>query len=284
MPRSLEELLEVKATHGTEAQLIAGGTDLGVRMRRGGLRPALLVSTACLATGGSDLTFGACTTHRAIERMRGEPQLRGLADACRTIGSVQTRNVGTLAGNIANASPAADAVTALVSLGAGVRLRSVDGAREVPVADFARGPGQTVLEPDEVIDGVSVLAATRRCGSAFHKLGRRRAMEISIVAVAATLQLDDTGAVSSVRLALGAVGPTVIDVPEASTMLRGRPVRPEETQHLFDELAEAAAHAARPRTDHRAGATYRREMSRLLARRALRDAWERATEQGDGDG
>ena len=281
MPSTFEELLALKAAHGSEAQLIAGGTDLGVRMRRDAQRPALLVSTACLDKAGAELTFNARTTHRTVERLRDVARLRGLADACRTIGSVQTRNVGTLAGNIANASPAADAVTALVSLRANVKLRSLAGTRQVALADFATGPGQTLLQPDEVIEGVDIPAADGRFGSAFHKLGRRRAMEISIAATAATLRLDDTGAVRSVGLALGAVGPTVIDVPEASELLRGRSFDDEETPRLLDELAEAAASAARPRSDHRASATYRRQMTRLLAHRVLTEAWQRAVEQGD---
>jgi carbon-monoxide dehydrogenase medium subunit len=281
IPSTLEELLALKAAHGSEAQLIAGGTDLGVRMRRDARRPALLLSTACLDEPNPELTFNACTTHRTVERLRDVPRLRGLADACRTIGSVQTRNVGTLAGNIANASPAADAVTALVSLRANVKLRSVAGARHVALADFATGPGQTLLQPDEVIEGVDLPAADGRFGSAFHKLGRRRAMEISIAAAAAVLRLDDAGAVTSVGLALGAVGPTVIDVPEAAEILRGRSFGDEETPRLLDEVAEAAAMAARPRRDHRASATYRRQMTRLLAHRVLTEAWERAVEQGD---
>lgn len=302
VPHTLEELLTLKAQHGTDAQLIAGGTDLGVRLRQDARPPAVLLSTGHMehhdATEldpqgaeprfsgpvGGAVAFDARTTHRAVERLGATARLRGLADACRTIGSVQTRNVGTLAGNIANASPAADAVTALVSLRATVTLQSLDGARTLPLREFAIGPGKTVLEPHEVIHLVEVPAAGGRWGTAFHKLGRRRAMEISIVAVAGALQLDDEGAVTSVGLALAAVGPTVTDVPAATEILRGRTMADADTPRLLDEVAAVASRAAQPRSDHRASATYRRDMTRLLTRRVLTQAWERATDQGDGHG
>lgn len=280
-PSTLEELLTLKAQHGTDAQLVAGATDLGVRLRRDPHRPTLLLATDCLEAHHTSLAFGARTTHRTVERLGATPRLRGLADACRTIGSVQTRNVGTLAGNIANASPAADAVTALVSLEAGVRLLSLTSERVIPLADFASAPGQTALRPDEVIQRVEIPAADGRFGSAFQKLGRRRAMEISIVAAAAVVRLDDDGTVTSVALTLGAVGPTVMNVPGATELLRGRAMADAETPYVLDELSSTAARSAKPRSDHRASATYRREMTRQLARRVVTQAWQRAADQGE---
>jgi aerobic carbon-monoxide dehydrogenase medium subunit len=310
-PTTLEELLALKAEHGTDALLIAGGTDLGVRLRRHPHRPAALICTGAVdsldfverppsagvpradrsdtgpqgTTHGGAITLGIRATHRTVERLGGaHSRLRGLADACRTIGSVQTRNVGTVVGNIANASPAADAVTTLSALGATVRLESATGLRVVPVGDFATGPGRTVLGPHEVIAHVEVPAAHGRCGAAFRKLGRRRAMEISIVAAAGGVQLDDQGAVVSASLALGAVGPTVVAVPEAAEILHGQSFGGPNAQRALDEVAEAATRAARPRSDHRASAAYRREMTRLLTKRVLLEAWERALHQSDSHG
>lgn len=297
-PASLGELLALKAQYGSDAQLIAGGTDVGVRLRRTPERPAVLLSTGRVDSQhvaepppsqrpGTDrsgaTTFGMQVTHRAVERRGGaDPRLRGLVDACRTIGSVQTRNVGTVVGNIANASPAADAVTALIALGATVELRSVAGSRVVPLSDFATGPGQTVLQPEEVVTLVRVPTASGRCGAAFSKLGRRRAMEISIVAAAAVVRLGDDGAVVRADLTLGAVGPTVIAVPEATHILNGGMF--VDAASGLDELAEAAARAAQPRSDHRASAAYRLDMTRLLARRVLVEAWRRALHVKDSHG
>ena len=310
-PTTLEELLTLKAEHGTDALLIAGGTDLGVRLRRQLQRPAALISTGAVgdleplervpshygyeaehartepqrATPGEGITFGMRTTHRDVERLGGaHARLRGLAESCRTVGSVQTRNVGTLVGNIANASPAADAVTTLSSLGATVRLQGATGTRVMPVADFATGPGRTVIEPHEVVVDVEVPAAHGRCGAAFHKLGRRRAMEISIVAAGACVELDDEGAVVSVGLALGAVGPTVVTVREPADILRGRSWGESDAQRALDEVADAATRAARPRSDHRASATYRLEMTRVLTRQVVTQAWQRALQQRNAHG
>lgn len=310
-PTTLEELLALKAEHGADAQLIAGGTDLGVRLRRHRHRPAALISTGAVdspkfdewvpspgqsgaewldagpqsTTYAGAITFGMRATHRAVERLGGtHSRLRGLADACRTIGSVQTRNVGTLVGNIANASPAADAVTTLSALDATVRLQSATGTRVVPVRDFATGPGRTVLEPHEVIVEVEVPAAHGRCGAAFRKLGRRRAMEISIVAAGASVYVDDHGTVVSAQLALGAVGPTVIAVPETAELLRGLSFSEPEAQRALHEVAEAATRAAQPRSDHRASAAYRLEMTRLLTQRVLTEAWQRALHQRKSNG
>lgn len=305
-PATLEELLALKAQHGTDAMLIAGGTDVGVRLRRDPDRPAVLLSSGGIDSHdcaerprtvqphnpenpgtdrGGAITFGVRATHRTIERLGDtDARLRGLADACRTIGSVQTRNVGTLVGNIANASPAADAVTALISLGATVKLQSVTGTRVLPLDDFATGPGQTVLMPQEVITQVEVPAAQGRCGAAFSKLGRRRAMEISIVAAAAIVRLGADGAVTSAGLALGAVGPTVTAVPGATDMLRGLTFGEADARRALEELTEAATQAARPRSDHRASAAYRTQMTRLLAMRVLTEAWKRALHERDSHG
>jgi carbon-monoxide dehydrogenase medium subunit len=310
-PTTLEELLALKSEHGTDALLIAGGTDLGVRLRRHPHRTSAMISTGAVgppdlgervpspdwsgaehaATGPEGtthrgaITFGMRTTHRAVERM-GEThsRLRGLAESCRTVGSVQTRNVGTLIGNIANASPAADAVTTLSSLGATVTLQGATGTRVVSVGDFATGPGRTVIEPHEVIVNIEVPAANGRCGAAFGKLGRRRAMEISIVAAGACVALDDQGAVESVRLALGAVGPIVVTVPGVAEILHGRSLGEPDARRALDEVADAATRAAKPRTDHRASAAYRLDMTRLLTLQVVLEAWQRALQQRNSHG
>ena len=304
-PSTLEELVELKATHGDDAVLVAGATDLGVRLRRGMERPAVMLATGRIqqadvlhSTGpredpaaqarsdehGGEVTFGVRATHRAVEqRAAGDPRLRGLAEACRTIGSVQTRNAGTLVGNVANASPAADGVTALLSLQAKVRLQGPDRSRVVELRDFATGPGQTVLTPQEIISGIEVPPSTGRAGAAFAKLGRRHAMEISIVAAAAQVSLDPDGTLLSATVALGAVAPTVIDVPDATPLLRGLTLAEAHSAETLHALGEAAARAVRPRSDHRAGAAYRHRMASVLTRRVVTTAWKRALEQGDAD-
>jgi CO/xanthine dehydrogenase FAD-binding subunit len=188
------------------------------------------------------------------------------------IGAPATRNVGTLGGNLANGSPAMDTGSPLLVVGARVRTRSVRGRRTIALADLLAGPGRVALEPGELIVSVTVPRAPGR-GTAYVRLGFRRAMEIAIVGAAASIQLDSAGCCVAGALALTAVAPTCVLVPGVEEVLLGR--RP--TDELLETAARAAAAVARPVEDVRAGAAYRGAMVPLIARRALdRARWRAA--------
>ena len=268
-PRTLEAALELLSMNAGEVRPLAGGTDILVRARDGLQdRAALLDVTAVPELKGieerlGELWIGAATTH--TELMRSALVARyapALPQACAVIGGPQIRNRGTLGGNLANASPAADTVPALFVADAVVELVSVNGRREVPIANFSTGPRRSVLAADELILGVRV---PRRDGvrGAFLRLGQRRAQAISKVSVAVAITFRD-GRPDWVRVALGAVAPTVVRAPRAEAALRSG--GPEGLQRA----REAVRGEVEPIDDLRSTSAYRREMAGVLLERAVR--------------
>ncbi|HEY7510990.1 MAG TPA: FAD binding domain-containing protein [Vicinamibacteria bacterium] len=268
-PRSLEAALELLAMHGGERRPLAGGTDVLVRARDGLVdRAALLDLTAVpelkgIEERGDHLWIGAAATHTEILRSAAVARhAPALPQACAVIGGPQIRNRGTLGGNLANASPAADTVPALFVADAVVELVSLSDRREVEIARFFTGPRQTVLAPDELILGVRVPRRPHVRG-AFLRLGQRRAQAISKVSVAVAMTFRD-GKPDWARVALGAVAPTVIRAPRAeAALLSGG----WEGLRLARDAVRAEA---RPIDDLRSTREYRREMAGVLLERAVR--------------
>jgi carbon-monoxide dehydrogenase small subunit/xanthine dehydrogenase small subunit len=268
-PRSLEEALDILAQRADEVRPLAGGTDILVRAKDGvESRAALFDLTAIPEIKGiqerdDHLWIGAATTH--TEMMR-SPLVAAAAPAlpaaCAVIGGPQIRNRGTLGGNLANASPAADTVPPLYAADALVELASVSARREVPVTELFVGPRQSVIARDELILGVRI---PRRPGvrAVFLRLGQRQAQAISKVSVAVAMTFKD-GRPDWVRVALGAVAPTVVRAPETEKAL---------LDGGWDALqrAKAAVRAeVRPIDDLRSTAAYRKEMAAVLLERAVR--------------
>jgi aerobic carbon-monoxide dehydrogenase medium subunit len=278
-PESLPDAVALAARFGEEASFLAGGTDLMVQIERGRVAPRHVVGLhrvpglAGIEANGR-IALGARVTHRAIERAPAlGGALRCLIEGAEVIGGHQVRNVATVGGNLANASPAADLVPCLLALDGMVRLVGPGGERELPVERFLLGPNRTARRPDELLTLVSLPALPAHSSSAFLKAGRRRAMEISVVCVAARLTLDASGErCLEARIALGAVAPTTVRAREAERTLEGRPVGGE----AFARAAAAAQEACRPIDDVRASAAFRRHLVGVLVRRALDRCVERA--------
>jgi xanthine dehydrogenase small subunit len=268
-PRTLEEALEILAQRPGEARPVAGGTDALVRAKDGVLsRAALFDVTAVPELRGirerdGHLWIGAAATH--TEMMESPLVARyapALPEACAVIGGPQIRNRGTLGGNLANASPAADTVPALYAADAVVEVVSVSDRKEVAITDFFTGPGKSVLAGDELILGVRI---PKRAGvrGAFLRLGQRQAQAISKVSIALALSLKN-GRPYWVRVAFGAV---------ASTVIRGVQAERALLEGGLEALkkAQAAARAeVRPIDDLRSTRDYRREMAAILLERAVR--------------
>ncbi len=283
-PASVDEALTLLAAHGPQARLLAGGTDLMVLLRRHKIAPTCLIDVGrlpglnTLATASGEIVIGAGVCHRQIEA---SPLFRGalqaLPEACATVGSVQIRNVATVAGNLCNASPAADTPPVLLTFGARVRLASAAGVRELPLEEFFLGYRSTALQAGELLTEIRLPAPPPRTGSRFEKLGRRRAMEISIACVAATVTLAADDRLSSVRIGLGSVAPTSLRARQAEALLQG--------QRLSDELLAAAGGAAAaecaPIDDLRATGEYRRLVVATLVERAVASAARRARGEGE---
>ncbi len=271
---TLEEALLVMERLDGNVSVFAGGTDLLVAMKEQWLKPRALLDIKRIAEmdtirpqeGG--LRLGAAVTTRAIAR---SPLVRErfplLSQALKMLGSLQIGNRATIGGNLANASPAADSVPALLVLGASVKLVGARGERWVPLEDFFIGPGKTVLER-EVMTEVRIPPVSPQGGGVFRKLGPRGAPGDICIASAAVFALPDAeGRVwKEVRIALGAVAPTPIRARNAEESLRGQAM---EGRAVEDAAHLAAEKDAQPVTDIRGSANYRRAMVRVLVARAL---------------
>ncbi len=248
--------------------IIAGGTDLIVQMRAGRNETRLIditnIKDAPLAvTIGPDLVelSALASIAKIVEGLDG--RLPGIAAAAQVFASLQIRNRATIGGNLANASPAGDMIPPLVVAEAHVVVDSPSGSRRVSVNDLTTGPGSTVLEPSEWLSLVCLPLPAGEEG--FIKLGGRAAMAISIVSLAWRWQRSSNGSLSGVRLALGAVAPTVIRAYEAEAVLEGRQPTADVVAAAVDALRAEIA----PIDDVRASASYRRGVAGGLLRQAL---------------
>ena len=271
-PTSVAEAIDLGACFGADGRFLAGGTDLIIQMRRGKLRPRHVVSLHrvpgldSIDANGS-VTLGALVTHRALERhVAFQGRLRALVEGAEVVGGHQVRNVGTVGGNIVNASPAADVTPVLLALDATVTCVGPGGERTLPLDGFLSGPGQTALRPGELLTRLRFSALSERSATAFLKAGRRRAMEIAVVCVAARLTLDATGQrCTEARIALGAVAPTTRRARGAEQALVDRAPTPA----VLREVGRLAAVESEPISDVRASARYRTLLVETLVTRAL---------------
>ena len=275
-PGSVSEAIRMLRRGGNGARFVAGGTDIVVQADRS-IR--FLVNLKQLGLDyirrrENAYVIGATTTMTVIEE---SPQLCTLANgilakAASTCGSVQIRNMATVGGNLANASPAADTATPLLVLDASVVLSSSRGQRKIALADFFLGPHKTAAAGallTEVV--IPIPPRGGRIGWSFQKLGRVEG-DIAVVSASAGLQLDRAGRCKWGRIALGAVAPTPLRACSAENLLAGQQLEMGLIERVSDEVAREVS----PITDLRASAEYRRDMSRLLVWRALRECAARA--------
>ena len=273
---------EAVAAMAEGATPIAGGTDLVVGARHGKAPlPGDLVAIdridELMAIGQTEngTSVGALVSHA---RLMADPIVVGsytaIADASALVGSPATRHVGTIGGNVMNASPAMDTGAPLLVLGAEAELRSATGSRRVTLDELWTGPGQTSASADELLIALHLPAPAERCGSAYVRLEYRRAMEIAVVGAAAGVTLADDGSIASAAVALAAVAPTVMAVDGAGDALVGH--SPGEAG---DTVAAMAAEQASPISDLRASDAYRRHCVGVMAARAVEAATARAAGQ-----
>ncbi|MBD3347629.1 MAG: xanthine dehydrogenase family protein subunit M [Candidatus Eisenbacteria bacterium] len=262
------------------ARPIAGGTDLAVRIASGIERPSTLVDLGRVEAlrvferKGHRVLVGATVTHgRLSDGDELRDGARVLRMACGRVGSPQIRARGTVGGNLVNASPAADAVAALVALDATVHVRLGDGtASDVPAREFITGPGTCALGSCDLLESVSFDLPGEGARSVYLKAGQRNALAIAIVSVAA-VYLPGEG---RVRLALGSVAPTPVRAEAAEALFGDRWPGPRGDDGLFGEVAERAAGSTCCIDDVRATASYRRRLTRVLTERALREVCRRS--------
>jgi carbon-monoxide dehydrogenase medium subunit len=274
-PATVGEALELLCRHQGEARLLAGGTDLLLNMKRRRETPRYVIGLKNVRSldffnydEANGLSFGPLVTVHAIET---SPLIKDkfpvLAQGAAALGSVQVRNLATVAGNLCSALPSADMAPGLIVLGASLKIVGAKGERRVAVEDFFKAPGEPALADDELVTEVHVPNPPAGSGMAYLKHMTRSAMDLSIVGVAALVALK-SGVCREARICLGTAGPTPMRAVKAESVLKGK----RFNDAIIDKAAEAASRECRPRSSLRASAEYRREMVRVLTRRALLQA------------
>jgi len=267
-PSGIDEALALLAEHGGKATVLAGGTDLVPKVNYYELKPDILIYTGGIGSAyikeeNGKLVIGAGTTWAELTVNSLVAEKAGLlAEAAKQGGCVATRNAGTIGGNLANASPAADLATPLLVLDAELLLKSANGERVVPINEFFTGPGETVLKPDELL--VEIHIPPVRGKTAFVKLGRRRAMTLSVVNTAVRLQMNGK-ICKEARIAVGSMAPRPLRCEKAEGILSGNSV----DKDLVGKCAAEAIKETSPIDDQRATAWYRKKAGEKLVARAL---------------
>jgi len=283
-PHSIQDAAAALARAGAQGRILAGGTDLLVQMQSARIAPQTLIDVKHVPEltqlrWGADgsLELGAAQCAAAVrEDPRLARQFPGLAEAIGLIGSDQIQGRASVGGNLCNASPAADTVPALVAVGARCEIAGPNGAlRELAVEDFVKGPGKTALGPGEFLVRLRIPAPAPRSADAYLRFIPRTEMDIAVAGAGVCVSLDERGRCVAARVALGAVGPTVLLCPEAASALVGSAGEPE----ALARAESAARSAARPIDDQRAPAEYRRKIVGVLTRPAAKLAFERARER-----
>ena len=277
IPTNLDGALAALANGDGETVLpIAGGTNLIVDIRAKRERPDRMVGLGevdellGMEFGPQRISIGGRTTVSDLLR---SPEIAGeapsLIEAARLFGGLMVRNTGTVAGNIASGSPAADLVPPLLVLDAELTLASVSGTRTLALDDYYLGYKQDARQPDELIARISWPRLPENSANSFYKLARRKGDAITVTGVAVALSVAE-GTCTKARIALASVAPVVRRVKQAEAVLEGRTLTPA----LIDEAAEAAAETCTPIDDIRASAGYRRHTVEALTRRLVTQAWE----------
>lgn len=276
-PTSAETAARALLAGGGEARVLGGGTDLLVQLRSGRLKPGVIVDLKRIpgAIGvrmeHGSFVIGAATPGAMIgEHAALSKAWPGVVEATTLIGSTQVQGRASIAGNLCNASPAADSVPALVAAGATCMIVGPGGSRIAPAASIAVGPGKTSLTPGEFILEIRLPARPPRSADAYLRSIPRTEMDIAVVGAAVNLTLDQDGAVTDACVALGAVAPTVVSV-DAGALVGAR-----LDEAALEALDAAARAVCRPISDKRGTAEFRTKIAGVLARRAAMIAYGRA--------
>ena len=281
-PDTAQEAAALLAQADGTASLLAGGTDLLVKMKRKLMRPRLLVSLGRVhGLRGVELSHGGGVRLGALASMTrladSEPLRHGwtaVAEGAAVVGGPLIRNRATVGGNVVNARPCADTVPPLMALGARLHLQGPSGARVAALDGFISGPGETAIERDEVLTAIEIPPVEQgSLGSCYIKITRRASMEVTVCGCAASVVLDPAlRRITRARLVFTSVAPVPLRVRQCEPLLEGQAL----TMATLEAAAAKARQLAAPITDHRAPEFYRSQMVQVMARRALRSAVVRA--------
>jgi len=276
-PKTLDEALSLLDNYKDKsARILAGGTDLLVKMKTIDLKTDYLINIKNIPElnfidTADGLKIGAAVSLSRIERIgKVKERYPALYEGIKSMAAIAVRNMGTIAGNICNASPAADTVPPLIAYGAEVKLVSKRGERTVLVEDFITGVGKTVIEADEIISQVNIPEINKNSGSAFSKKSRVKA---DIAKINLAVYLEKEGNIcKDCKIVLGSVAVKAIRVKEAEGLLKGQTVNASR----IDEAAEKASEEIKPIDDIRSSVEYRTDVARVMVEDTIKVAWERA--------
>jgi len=278
-PTTTKEAATLMAKAKGSAFVLAGGTDLLVRMKTGFIEPDLVVDIKHIAAmqsitkSATGFRIGGAVSAAAMgENAALVKAWPGVVEAANLIGSDQIQSRCTIVGNLCNASPAADSVPAMIAAGAKAAVVGPKGRRTVPVEKIVTGPGRMSLAKGEVIEAILLAKRAPRSGDAYLRFIPRSEMDIAVVSAGVSLTLDNKGVVKSARVALGAVAPTVVLVAAAARALVGSKLDAAS----MENLAAACAAACNPIDDKRGTIEFRTDVAGVLAQRAARIAYQRA--------
>jgi carbon-monoxide dehydrogenase medium subunit len=309
-PATVEEAIALMEGAQGSGVYISGGTDVLVLIGQKKLAPGCLISlrninTLAYLETQNGLKIGSAVTHNAIAKHEFiQKRYSALTDATCKVGSLQIRNVATMGGNICNAAPSADTACPLLVLDANVVIAGKNGERVVPIDDFLKGPNKVALEKGEIVKGFHMPAFGENTGSAYIKHTRRQAMDLPILGIAARMTIkvggselgckdafctidsisnilkrleDEQLVCEDLRIAMGVVAPRPIRAKKAEAALKGKVI----SEALFEEIAEIAASESSPRDSIRGEAWYRRDMVKVLTKRAILKAVDRVIRPDD---
>ena len=281
--RTVDEAVSLLAEKGNRARCLAGGTDILVQLRGGRRSPDLIVDVKDIP----ETNILSCDLRRGLELGAAVPCYRiyddrtvskmypGLIDAAALIGGIQIQGRASIGGNMCNSAPSADAIPSLIALGATCVIAGPNGTREVAAEDFCTGPGQNVLQDNELLVSFRIPAPVSHSGAHYLRFIPRNEMDIAVAGVGSSVVLDQGGrSFVSARISLASVAPTPLYVKEAGDALRGREISDE----AIEAAAQAAMAAAKPINDMRGTIPFRSHLVGVLTRRTLKGAIERAKE------
>jgi aerobic carbon-monoxide dehydrogenase medium subunit len=276
-PMSLREASRLLKDKGPGGRFLAGGTDLVIAIKEKGLNPKYVVDLKKIPglagireKPDGSIGIGALTTMRELET---SPLIIGkypfLAQSAAEVGSIQIRNRATVGGNMANATPSADVAPSLIALNATAKLVNATDARTVPLEDFFRGPGQSVMNSDEILTEITIPKTGPRLVGEYIKFSPRDMMDLAYVGIAVVYAIGEREKrCQGVRIVLGAVAPTPIRARNAEAILEGQTL----TEGLAAKAGDEAAKESKPISDVRSSADYRRAMVSAMTKRAILNA------------
>jgi carbon-monoxide dehydrogenase medium subunit len=278
-PKTLDEALILLDKYKDKCKVIAGGQTLILLMREGLITPKYVLNIkripelSYIKSGKNGVRIGAATTHRAIEKSPVmKKALKVLAEMEKRLSYIETRNWGTIGGNLCNADPAGDPAPALMALKASVKMASVSGERTMALEDFFLGAHKTALKPNEILTEIQIPSVPPRTGSAYDKFNIiEGTVATAGVAVSITLKSGD-GVCDDVRIALGGLARTPMLAKKAEKMLRGKKI----TDSMLKEAGQKASAEAEPISDILASDEYRRKLIKVMVARTGSEAFARA--------